>query len=97
MADFQAYRIFRALARHSHLKGPSRHYESDEQLTLGVIGEEEVIDDLGLYGFFQSYYDNASGEEEVSSILTKPITEEESKFLIRLMDKKSQGFITYEE
>lgn len=52
---------------------------------------------MGLYGFFRSYYENASGEEELTSILTKPVTEEECKFLIRLMDKKSQGFINYEE
>jgi hypothetical protein len=66
-------------------------------MTLGCGAEEEVIDELGLYGFFRSYYENASGEEELTSILTKPVTEEECKFLIRLMDKKSQGFINYEE
>lgn len=59
--------------------------------------QEKVIDEMGMYGFFRSYYDNASGEEETSSILSKPINEEESKFLLRLMDKQSQGFITYEE
>ena len=52
---------------------------------------------MGMYGFFRSYYENASGEEEINSILTKPITEDESKFLVRLMDKKCQGYVTYEE
>ena len=60
-------------------------------------GTLEGIDELGMYGFFRSYYENASGEEEINSILTKPITEDESKFLVRLMDKKCQGYVTYEE
>ena len=48
-----------------------------------------VIDEQGMHGFFRSYYSNASGEEETSSILKKPITEEESKFLVRLMDRSN--------
>jgi hypothetical protein len=57
----------------------------------------EVINDSSMHGFFTSYYQGASGEEEISSILNKPITEDESRFLVRLMDKNSQGYVTYEE
>lgn len=56
-----------------------------------------LIDEQGMHGFFRSYYEGASGEEETSSILRRPITEDESKFLVRLMDKQSQGYVTYEE
>jgi len=38
----------------------------------------EVINDSSMHGFFTSYYQGASGEEEISSILNKPITEDES-------------------
>jgi len=51
--------------------------------------EVEVINDSSMHGFFKAYYDGASGEEEISSILNKPITEDESRFLVRLMDKNS--------
>ena len=30
-----------------------------------------IIDDSGMYGFFRSYYEGASGEEETNSILTR--------------------------
>lgn len=56
-----------------------------------------VIDEMGMYGFFRSYYEGASGEEELSSILSRPITEDESKFLVRLMDRQCQGAVSYEE
>ena len=57
----------------------------------------EVINDSSMHGFFTSYYEGASGEEEISRFLTKPITEDESRFIVRLMDKNSQGYVTYEE
>jgi hypothetical protein len=57
----------------------------------------EVINDSSMHGFFTAYYQDASGQEEISSILSKPITEDESRFLVRLMDKNSQGYVTYEE
>jgi Ca2+-binding EF-hand superfamily protein len=50
-----------------------------------------------MHGFFQSYYQGASGKEEISSILKKEIDEQEAKFLVRLMDRNSQGYVTYEE
>jgi hypothetical protein len=50
-----------------------------------------------VHGFFRSYYEGASGQEELNSILTKAITEEEAKFLLRLIDRRSQGYLTYEE
>jgi hypothetical protein len=59
--------------------------------------ELEVINEKSMFGFFKSYYEGASGEEEISSILRRPIDETEAKFLVRLMDKNQQGYVTYEE
>jgi hypothetical protein len=67
--------------------------ESPREEQEGAI----IIDEQGMYGFFRSYYAGASGEEETSSILRRPINEDESKFLVRLMDRQTQGFVTYEE
>lgn len=48
---------------------------------------------MGLYGFFKKYYEGTNTEDEIS----RKIDEEESKFLVRIMDKNSQGYVTYEE
>jgi hypothetical protein len=37
--------------------------------------ESEVINEQSMHGFFQSYYEGASGKEEISSILKKEINE----------------------
>jgi hypothetical protein len=104
LADFQAYRIFKALARHSHTKRGGGIYTSQDLLEMPSIQQQQRdieqsphIDEMGMYGFFRTYYEGASGEEEVSSILSRPINEDESKFLVRLMDKHSQGAVAYEE
>lgn len=95
--DFQAYRIFRALASHHHHFVPDPALDADLQpggsnnmyLRKKPEADVEVINDSSMHGFFKAYYEGASGEEEISSILSKPITEDESRFLVRLMDKNS--------
>lgn len=47
---------------------------------------------MGLYGFFNKYYEGTNTEDD-----SRKIDEEESKFLVRIMDKNSQGYVTYEE
>jgi hypothetical protein len=96
--DFQAYRIFRALASyHQHSDNAAANSGGGMYLRRKHDAEVEVIDEASMYGFFQSYYEGASGKEEISSILARPISEDESKFLVRLMDRNSQGYVTYEE
>jgi len=95
--DFQAYRIFRALASHHQHSDNAMNSGGGMYLRRKHDAELEVIDEASMYGFFQSYYEGASGKEEISSILTRPISEDESKFLVRLMDRNSQGYVTYEE
>ena len=51
-----------------------------------------MIDEMGLYGFFNKYYEGTNTEDD-----SRKIDEEESKFLVRIMDKNSQGYVTYEE
>ena len=97
--DFQAYRVFRALASHHHHFVPDPALDPDMQpggnnmylrnRNSDMPQAAEVINDSSMHGFFNAYYEGASGEEELSSILSKPITEDESRFLVRLMDKNS--------
>ena len=76
--DFQAYRIFRALAsHHSHFQ-PIHEPDSESNsmyLRRKSEPESEVINEQSMLGFFQSYYEGASGKEEISSILKKEINE----------------------
>jgi hypothetical protein len=75
--DFQAYRIFRALASYHHHFVPDPAIDADLQpggsdnmyLRKKQDAEVEVINDSSMHGFFKAYYEGASGEEEISSIL----------------------------